>query len=190
MCFVVTCWERADLLALVCGVFCEFVTFPLVSWVRCGTWLYRFLIFATLLTLLKDRHAVTPARLQPAAPRSRVKHSTTEPMRSLLIYVVLILWFYFIETFELFSRFLLAEAKCVMSYPSNWGWLQVLSKKKLFFFIQGWYRWYGIPVGGGGGIFSAKLRPRFAYQWPDNITKYKYAKTDQFIPCGTRVMSI
>ena len=37
MCFVVTCWERAGLLALVCGVFCEFVTFPLVSWVRCGT---------------------------------------------------------------------------------------------------------------------------------------------------------
>ena len=30
MCFVVTCWERADLLALVCG---EFITFPLVSWV-------------------------------------------------------------------------------------------------------------------------------------------------------------
>ena len=29
MCFVVTCWERADLLALVCGVIsCEFVTFP------------------------------------------------------------------------------------------------------------------------------------------------------------------
>ena len=37
MCFVITCWERADLLALVCGVCCEFVTFPLVSWVRCGT---------------------------------------------------------------------------------------------------------------------------------------------------------
>ena len=52
MCFVVTCWERADLLALICGVFCEFVTFPLVSWVRCGTWLYRFLIFATLLLFL------------------------------------------------------------------------------------------------------------------------------------------
>ena len=50
MCFVVTCWERADLLALVCGVYCEFVTFPLVSWVMCGTWLYRFLIFAPLLT--------------------------------------------------------------------------------------------------------------------------------------------
>ena len=52
MCLVVTCWERADLLALVCGVYCEFVTFPLVSWVRCGTWLCRFLIFAPLLTLM------------------------------------------------------------------------------------------------------------------------------------------
>ena len=37
MCFVVTCWERADLLALVCGVYYEFVTFPLLSWARCGT---------------------------------------------------------------------------------------------------------------------------------------------------------
>ena len=58
MCFVVTCWERADLLALVCGVFCEFVTFPLVSWVRCGTWLYRFLIFATLFTLCLDNSRI------------------------------------------------------------------------------------------------------------------------------------
>ena len=32
-----TSWERADLLALLCGVYCEFATFPLVSWVRCGT---------------------------------------------------------------------------------------------------------------------------------------------------------
>ena len=37
MCFGVTCWERADVLALVCGVYYEFVTFLLVSWVRCGT---------------------------------------------------------------------------------------------------------------------------------------------------------
>ena len=29
MCFVVTCWERADLLALVCDVYCEFVTFSI-----------------------------------------------------------------------------------------------------------------------------------------------------------------
>ena len=30
---------------------CESVTIPLVSWVRYGTWLYRFHIFAPLLTL-------------------------------------------------------------------------------------------------------------------------------------------
>ena len=27
-CFVVTCWERADLLAVVCDVYCVLVTFP------------------------------------------------------------------------------------------------------------------------------------------------------------------
>ena len=31
-----------------------FVTFPLVSWVRCGTRLYRLLIFAPLLTLVDE----------------------------------------------------------------------------------------------------------------------------------------
>ena len=33
--------------------------------------------------LLKDHNIVTAVRLEPAAPRSRVKHSTTEPLRSL-----------------------------------------------------------------------------------------------------------
>ena len=46
MCLVVTCWDRADLLALFVVSKCEFVTFPLVSWVGCDTPLYRFLIFA------------------------------------------------------------------------------------------------------------------------------------------------
>ena len=36
-CLVVTCSERADLLALVSDVYGDFVTFPLVSWDRCGT---------------------------------------------------------------------------------------------------------------------------------------------------------
>ena len=40
--FVCALWSPAGgggtgLLALVCGVFCGFVAFPLVSWVRCGT---------------------------------------------------------------------------------------------------------------------------------------------------------
>ena len=33
--------------------------------------------------LLKDHNAVTRVRLEPVAPPSRVKHSTTEPLRSL-----------------------------------------------------------------------------------------------------------
>ena len=37
MCLVVTCWERADLLAPFVVSNCEFVTYPLVSWIRCGT---------------------------------------------------------------------------------------------------------------------------------------------------------
>ena len=31
---------------------------------------------------------MTLVRLEPAAPRSRIKHSTTEPLRSLWLYVV------------------------------------------------------------------------------------------------------
>ena len=30
--------------------YCKFVTFPLVSWIRCGSCLYRFLIFALFRT--------------------------------------------------------------------------------------------------------------------------------------------
>ena len=32
--------------------------------------------------VLKDHNTVTPVRLEPAALRSRIKHSTTEPLRS------------------------------------------------------------------------------------------------------------
>ena len=50
---VITCWERADLLALVCVVLLCFCHFPhVVSCVRCGTCLYRFLIFATFFTFI------------------------------------------------------------------------------------------------------------------------------------------
>ena len=34
--------------------------------------------------LLKDHNAVIPVRLEPAASRSRIKHFTTEPLRSLI----------------------------------------------------------------------------------------------------------
>ena len=69
MCFVATCWERADLLALVYGVYYEFVTFPLVSWVRCGSWLYRFLIFAPLLTFITLKRLTKWTMIQSYGPR-------------------------------------------------------------------------------------------------------------------------
>ena len=55
---VVTCWERADLLALLCVAFCSvFVTFPIgVPGQVCDTGLYRFLIFAFLFTLMRRAH--------------------------------------------------------------------------------------------------------------------------------------
>ena len=36
--------------------------------------------------LAQGHKAVTPVRLEPAAPRSHVKHSTTEPLRSISKY--------------------------------------------------------------------------------------------------------
>ena len=42
---------------------------PVLSWDKC--------------VLLKDHNAVTPMRLEPAASRSQIKHSTTEPLPSL-----------------------------------------------------------------------------------------------------------
>ena len=47
-CLAATCWERADLLGLVCDVLlCFWPLSHVVSWVRCGTRLHRFLILAT-----------------------------------------------------------------------------------------------------------------------------------------------
>ena len=37
---------------------CEFVTFPLVSWVGCGTRLYRFLIYTLTYFNLKECHGL------------------------------------------------------------------------------------------------------------------------------------
>ena len=37
---------------------CDAVTLPLVPWVRCGAWLYRFLIFALFLTKIRSKAVV------------------------------------------------------------------------------------------------------------------------------------
>ena len=36
---------------------CDVVSFPLVSWVRCGVWLYLFLIFDLFLTLMVTKYS-------------------------------------------------------------------------------------------------------------------------------------
>ena len=58
-CLVVTCWERADLLALVGDhVYCILLLSRVVSCVRCGTWLCRFLIFVIFLTFTSEIHVI------------------------------------------------------------------------------------------------------------------------------------
>ena len=57
---------------------CEFVTFPLVSWVRCATWLYRFLIFAPLLTLIW----IKAAWHSDIIPETKKKHAKLPRMQS------------------------------------------------------------------------------------------------------------
>ena len=52
---VVTCLERADLLApLYVVIYCVLSLPDWVSWVKCGTWVYRLLIFASFLTLRNE----------------------------------------------------------------------------------------------------------------------------------------
>ena len=43
----------------------------------------------------KDHNPVTPVRLESVAPRSRVKHSTTEPLRSQVHQVMLYIKYQF-----------------------------------------------------------------------------------------------
>ena len=43
----------------------------------------------SIVVVVDDHNAVTPVRLEPAALRSRVKHSTTEPLRSLIVELVI-----------------------------------------------------------------------------------------------------
>ena len=44
------------------------------------------LYLAKINVLAQGHNALTPVKFEPVAPRSRVKHSTTEPLRSLGVY--------------------------------------------------------------------------------------------------------
>ena len=73
--------------------------------------------------LLKDHNAVTPVRLEPATPRSRVKHSTTEPLGSLLD----ILWhFIWVFTDCQSLQVPVSRMKMVMTFPFKKVKIQML----------------------------------------------------------------
>ena len=62
---------------------CEFVTFPLVSWVRCGTWIYRFLIFAPLLTFINsfsDQESDIINLVAKAVMPEKIKHDISKTL--------------------------------------------------------------------------------------------------------------
>ena len=66
---------------------CYFCLFDLILYATSisykGTGLHGLNRYQARINVLAQGHtAVMPVRLEPAAPRSRVKHSTTEPLRS------------------------------------------------------------------------------------------------------------
>ena len=63
---------------------------------------------------------MTPVRLEPAALRSRVKHTTTEPLRSLpWLFDRLVCVFVF---FFVFFCFFLLLFFCLFFWGGRWGW--------------------------------------------------------------------
>ena len=80
-CLVVTCWEMVDFLTLLCDVQLFFVTFPYGICVRCGTGLYRFLLFAAFLTFTYiDKYSICPYKTKyVTAFRSLLKTQNAYP---------------------------------------------------------------------------------------------------------------
>ena len=101
---LVTMWMRADLFALSFFAFCmmgillKLCLFDLTLYVPStifqlnrdrSSWVEPVLSWDKCV-LLKDHNAVTRVRLETAALRSRVKYSTTEPLRSQFYWSALI----------------------------------------------------------------------------------------------------
>ena len=69
-------------------VFCLLVWFDSLPPINDLSVKRGFLAKLGLMCLARGHNAVTPVRLEPEAPRSPVKHSTTEPLRSLYVCLV------------------------------------------------------------------------------------------------------
>ena len=91
-CLVVTCWERADLLTLVGDVYCILLLSYVVFWVTCGTWLYRFLIFASFLTFMQTKHICALIHIwiksEVGALSPPVKYFTDRSKAVLLLWII------------------------------------------------------------------------------------------------------
>ena len=71
---------------------------------------------------LKDHSTVTPVRLEPAALRSRVKHSTTEPLRSPYCVVVVVFFLSVMSTVNINFHIVLFRPSVI-----HWfSWLNII----------------------------------------------------------------
>ena len=80
--------------------------------------------------LLKDHNAVTPVRLEPAAPRSRVKHSATWPLRSLQLRVKSFFCILFLKSTFTFLQFCNGVARTLKKIRTPKG--DYWNKQRLF----------------------------------------------------------
>ena len=101
---------------------------PVLSWDKC--------------VLLKDYNSVTPMRLEPAASLSRVKLSTTEPLRSLLMEIwwdmILHKW-----TWQVISLFYVQTWKFIyIIIHSGWSLAWIFMKERVKGALQ-YMRWDG-----------------------------------------------
>ena len=110
---------------------CEVVTFPLVSLVRCGAWLYRFLIFALFLTLF-DRWCVL-----------RIGTNSNGQTNFKYIQSILRGWKYITSECEstswmLYSRLILRH--WLTAEPRVWSY--IADHIRIFFFsLEGYFVW-------------------------------------------------
>ena len=99
-------------------MWCEFVTFPLVSWVRCGTWLYRFLIFAPLLTFTVNSRGTRKYNTKPLTHNLIwLGHATIKHHR-------LIPWYLEVETLNHWQNNWLWQGHKTIRYHIQIPWYQ------------------------------------------------------------------
>ena len=112
--------------------------------------------------MLKDHNAVTQVRLEPAAPLSRVKHSTNEPLRSHLCHVC--------NAHEMGSvvkgnTALLPQKPNLGIYDSIFSWFASQVKKTTTAYIQ---------------IFKSKLKIRKLVSIVPGMKNYRYTQTYEY----------